>query len=672
MAATNYTPIQLYHSTTLSAVPVNTNLVDGELAINITDGKLYYKDNSGVVQVIATKATGTIGGSTTQVQYNLSGSLAGSANFTFDGTTATINALNLTNALGAAYGGTAQSSWTTGDLLYASGSNTLAKLGIGLSTYILTSNGTIPGWSAPSAISVSTATNLAGGAAGSVPYQSGAGATTFLAIGTANQVVTSTGTAPQWSSGLSITTLTASDAVTFSATTQNIALGTSQTSGTFTVGGASQTGNITLDQSTKAHTLNIGTGATENATTKTINIGTGGVSGSTTTITIGAATGTTTTVNGTLNATTLDLTNLEVTNIKAKDGTAAMSIADSTGVVSITANPVLSGGTQNGVPYLNGSQVLTTGSALTFDGTNLGVGTTSPNSPAGATQVTLHISNSTAGTSPGVHITNGDTGTNPGDGSLIFVGNAATKGTTSLNIYNQENSPICFFTDTTEKARISADGTFRVKGAGTAGSTDAVQFSGSAPADAMRLTSGGSLYVGRTTAAWDADEKVLAESATTDAPAFVGSVTAGANTAVYISWNNADSGTRVHMRFADSAGGNVRGSITSDGANTAFNTSSDYRLKDNLLPLTNSGAFIDALKPKTWTWKESGKRGVGFIAHEVQEVSPGSVVGEKDAVDADGKPVMQAMEYGSAEFIANIIAELQSLRARVAQLEQGN
>jgi hypothetical protein len=102
---------------------------------------------------------------------------------------------------------------------------------------------------------------------------------------------------------------------------------------------------------------------------------------------------------------------------------------------------------------------------------------------------------------------------------------------------------------------------------------------------------------------------------------------------------------------------------------TAYNTSSDYRLKDNPQPLTNSGAFIDALKPKTWDWKADGSKGVGFLAHEVQEVSPGSVNGEKDAVDADGKPVMQAMEYGSAEFIANIVAELQSLRARVAQLE---
>lgn len=86
MAATNYTPISLYYSSTTTNVPLAGNLVNGELAINITDGKLFYKDNGGTVQTLATKATGTIGGSTTQVQYNSSGSLAGSANFTFDGT----------------------------------------------------------------------------------------------------------------------------------------------------------------------------------------------------------------------------------------------------------------------------------------------------------------------------------------------------------------------------------------------------------------------------------------------------------------------------------------------------------------------------------------------------------------------------------------------------------
>ena len=112
------------------------------------------------------------------------------------------------------------------------------------------------------------------------------------------------------------------------------------------------------------------------------------------------------------------------------------------------------------------------------------------------------------------------------------------------------------------------------------------------------------------------------------------------------------------------------GNITQNGTTAvAYNTTSDYRLKDNQQPLTGSGAFIDALKPKTWEWKTDGSKGVGFIAHEVQEVSPNSVTGEKDAIDADGKPVMQSMEYGSAEFIANIIAELQSLRKRLATLE---
>jgi hypothetical protein len=58
MAQTNYTPISLYYSTTASAVPLAANLVNGELAININtaDGKLYYKDSAGVVQLLASKS----------------------------------------------------------------------------------------------------------------------------------------------------------------------------------------------------------------------------------------------------------------------------------------------------------------------------------------------------------------------------------------------------------------------------------------------------------------------------------------------------------------------------------------------------------------------------------------------------------------------------------------
>lgn len=90
-----------------------------------------------------------------------------------------------------------------------------------------------------------------------------------------------------------------SKAVTMSATTQNIALGTSQTSGTFTVGGSAQTGTQIFDQSTKTHTLNLGSGAVENGATKTVNLGTGGVSGGTVVVNIGDAVATSTTnING--------------------------------------------------------------------------------------------------------------------------------------------------------------------------------------------------------------------------------------------------------------------------------------------------------------------------------------------------------------------------------------
>ena len=86
MAATGATPISLYYSSTTTNVPTAGNLVAGELAINTADGKLFYKDSSGVVQTMASKATGTVAGTTTQVIYNNAGAYAGSANFVFDGT----------------------------------------------------------------------------------------------------------------------------------------------------------------------------------------------------------------------------------------------------------------------------------------------------------------------------------------------------------------------------------------------------------------------------------------------------------------------------------------------------------------------------------------------------------------------------------------------------------
>lgn len=102
MAQTGYTPIQLYYSATPTNAPLNTDLVAGELALNTADGKLFYKDSSNVVQVLATKGSGPVGGSNTQVQFNNSGALGGSSAFTWNGTNVqigTTTAISATNPL---------------------------------------------------------------------------------------------------------------------------------------------------------------------------------------------------------------------------------------------------------------------------------------------------------------------------------------------------------------------------------------------------------------------------------------------------------------------------------------------------------------------------------------------------------------------------------------------
>jgi hypothetical protein len=110
------------------------------------------------------------------------------------------------------------------------------------------------------------------------------------------------------------------------------------------------------------------------------------------------------------------------------------------------------------------------------------------------------------------------------------------------------------------------------------------------------------------------------------------------------------------------------GTITVNASATSYNTSSDYRLKNVTGPLTGSKDFIMALKPKQGTWKVDGSAFVGFLAHEFQEISPLSVSGEKDAVDADGKPIMQAMQASSSEVIANIVSLLQEQQAIITSL----
>ena len=111
----------------------------------------------------------------------------------------------------------------------------------------------------------------------------------------------------------------------------------------------------------------------------------------------------------------------------------------------------------------------------------------------------------------------------------------------------------------------------------------------------------------------------------------------------------------------------VVGGIVTNASATAYNTSSDYRLKENVSPMQNALATVAALKPCTYTWKADGSNGQGFIAHELQAVVPDCVTGEKDAVDAEGKPQYQGVD--TSFLVATLVAAIQEQQATIAAME---
>lgn len=179
MAATGYTPIQLYYSTTASAVPVNTNLANGELAININDGKLYYKDSGGVVRLLASNATSA---PVLSFQTSLGG---------LTPSTATTGVVTLAGTLNTTSGGTGLTSFTAGDLPYYATGTALSKLGIGSAGQILTSTGSAPQWTTLSGVAVTT---ISFGTTGLTPSSATSGAVTVagtLVVGNGGTGLTS-------------------------------------------------------------------------------------------------------------------------------------------------------------------------------------------------------------------------------------------------------------------------------------------------------------------------------------------------------------------------------------------------------------------------------------------------------------------------------------------------
>jgi hypothetical protein len=146
-----------------------------------------------------------------------------------------------------------------------------------------------------------------------------------------------------------------------------------------------------------------------------------------------------------------------------------------TGATTLAQNPTLSGGTANGVTYLNGSKVLTSGSALTFDGTSLGIGTSSPAAP-------LHVASSTGDTSVEIESTFAG-----GDARLELIANSAgvsqirfgdeVSANIGLLTYDHTDNSMAFRTNSSDRMRITSAGNV---GIGTSSPTNALSVSGSA------------------------------------------------------------------------------------------------------------------------------------------------------------------------------------------------
>jgi hypothetical protein len=125
---------------------------------------------------------------------------------------------------------------------------------------------------------------------------------------------------------------------------------------------------------------------------------------------------------------------------------------------------------------------------------------------------------------------------------------------------------------------------------------------------------------------------------------------------------NSSTYTFSSINFVNASGTQV-GYIQMTASATSYITSSDYRLKENIAPMTGALDKVLQLKPVTYTWKQDGSDGQGFIAHELQAVVPDAVTGEKDAVDAEGNPKYQGID--TSFLVATLTAAIQEQQALI-------
>jgi hypothetical protein len=189
-------------------------------------------------------------------------------------------------------------------------------------------------------------------------------------------------------------------------------------------------------------------------------------------------------------------------------------------------------------------------------------------------------------------------------------------------------------------------------------------------AERLRVDSSGNLLVGTTNS--NPAGNNVAGAALTSNNEVQASKTGSA--ALLINRTENDSVAREYVRFFRAGVSTLVGTITATNTSTAYNTSSDYRLKKDVQPMVRASDRLMTLKPVNFAWKTDGSRVDGFLAHEAQEVVPESVTGEKDAVDAEGKPEYQGIDQSKlvpllTAALQEALTTIQALEARITALE---
>ena len=401
-----------------------------------------------------------------------------------------------------------------------------------------------------------------------------------------------------------------------------------------------------------------------------------------------------------------DLDSVDAVFAAAGTGTSVGLNVGSGKTLAIGGSLTNSAGTANGVAYLNGSKVLTTGSALVFDGSNLGVGVT-PTSYATVKAIQLNTASTLMAFTnefnigQNVYYNAGNKYITTGAATMYaqttgqhqwFNAASGTAGNTitftqamtlnaSGNLGIGTTSPSNFGNANNRGLTVNGQGTAGFLELQSSGTAYGAVYANSSNAgirsitalpltfetnstERARIDSSGNLLVNTTTTGSYFDGKVTVYSASTY-PTFAGKQGEAA-AAVTIAWNAATSGDNIFTYFVTEASPTVRGSITYNraGGLTVYNTMSDYRAKDISGPVVNSGALIDSVPVYMGTMKGATQERPMFIAHETPAYAH---TGEKDAVDKDGKPVYQQMD--TSALIPVMWAEIQSLRKRLAALE---